>query len=158
MLLELALSGAADAPTRGTLVVHSRPTGSPAVDGALHRLDDGDLLADPPRAAWRLGAYVARLGADPTHAGAVRAETRQALEETPASPRAALLLWLVKQDYAYRRVVLPLLFDGDAWHGGRLVRRSRPDIHLGDDHAATMRAHRVLAATIVRPGPTMGSF
>jgi hypothetical protein len=157
MLLELALCGAIDAPTRHELVLSHRPTGDAAVDGALRRIDDRDLLMDPRGAASFLGPYVALLDADPSHAASVRAETREAFEEGPGYPRSALLLWLVKQDYVFRGVAVPLLFD-DARRGRRLVRRSRPSIHVGDDLAATMRAHRVLASLIVQPGPGPGSM
>ena len=158
MLLELALCGAMDAPTRKQLVIHHRPTGDAAVDGALRRLQGRDVLADPPRAAWLLGPYVALLDADPSQAAAVRAETREAFEEGPAYPRAALLMWLVKQDYVFRRRAFPLLFDDDVRRGRRLVRRSRPSIHVGDDRATTMRAHRVLASAIVQPSGGPGSM
>jgi hypothetical protein len=66
----------------------------------------------------------------------------------PVHPRAALLIWLVKQDYEFRRVAFELLFEGDARRGRRLVRRS-PAIHVGDDREATMRAHRVLRSVKV---------
>jgi len=148
MLLELALCGALDAPTREMLVVHLRPAGDAAVGGARRRLEGRAVLADPRRAPWWLGPYVARLDADASHAQAVRAEARAAMLDAPAYPRAALLVWLVKQDYEFRRVAFPLIFEDDARRGRRLVRRS-PDIHVGDDPAATMRAHRVLAAVAV---------
>jgi hypothetical protein len=157
MLLELALCGAMDAPTRRELVLHRRPTGDAAADGALRRLDDPGLLEDPRGAAALLGRYVALLDADPSDAAAVRAQARDAFMEGPASPRSALLLWLVKQDSVFRGVAVPLIFE-DARRGRRLMRRSRPSIHVGDDRAAAMRAHRVLMAVVVQPHPPVASF
>lgn len=154
MMLELALCGAIDAPNRREITLHPRPTGDPAADGALERLLDRDVVTDPPpyTASW-LGTYVGLLDVDPSQAAMVRTQTREAFEEGPAHPRAALLVWLVKQDYVFRRVAFPMVFDGGAWRGRRLMRRARPSIHVGDDREATMRAHRMLAATIVQPPP-----
>ncbi len=155
MLLELALRGCADAPTREALVVADRSTGHAALDGGRDRVAHRPDYATPGGTAHRLGAYVRALRTPESTAAAIAA-TRAAIEERHAGEsRSALLVWLVKQDYVLHRIAFAILFPDNRRSDRRALRWS-PDLHVDDDREATLRAHRVLAAIIIQPPATAG--
>jgi hypothetical protein len=150
MLLELALRGLLDAPSREALVVIDGDTGHAALDGARDRVARSPVYATPGGTAHRVGAYVRALRTTEDTAGAIAAVQDAVASRRADDPRTALLIWLVKQDQVLHRAAFPALFPGRPPRIRRELRWS-PALDVGDDRDATLRAHRVLAALIIQP-------
>ena len=153
MLLELALRGVVDVPKRGEqLVVAEHRTGRGRSRRGGRSIATRGAYATPGATAHRLGSYVRAL--HPTDLpGPWIAAVREAIaSRRAADPRTALLVWLVKQDQVLLRVALPVLFPGRQ-RGVRRALKWCPPLRVGDDREATLRAHRVLAATMIQPPP-----
>lgn len=88
MLLELALLGLLDAPSRDELIVAPHRLGRPALDGAADRIARDPEWAVPEGTTHRLGRYVRALR--PADAPSrVTAATRQAILECRSTERAS---------------------------------------------------------------------
>jgi hypothetical protein len=156
MLLELALLGLLDAPSRDVLVVAGHRLGRPTLDGAADRLAREPDWAVPQGSARRLGRYVRALrSADST--AWVTTSLREAIRDRHAADaRTALLVWLLRQDELLKRVVVPIVFGASTRDGRRALHGWVPGFDGFSERPAILRAHRVLTAVLIRSPPTFG--